>query len=348
MKLIACLFVAATLMACHGSDASKQAAPSEQKPARATIEQIDSPSMQFLPRLGQAPGWRLKGDPEVYSPESLPGYLGLDARHFLLYDVSDLTVGEYERVGAPGFATLEIFRFPDFVKAFGTFSTRRIGRSTPLNLANQSFALAHSIHLWRGPFYVRITGGGDADVNSDLVKLAGSVAERMPTAPSLPPVFTFMPDKFRVPDSEQFTAEAAFGQPFLRGSFTVQYDVAGTKVDGLIFPAAGRPEAKRTLDQFKGFFVANGKLLDPVPNLGEDNFTAEDRSFGRVVAIRLDRFVIAFRSYGDRQGLVDLASQADQRIIGTIRKQLVSADEAAENPRPEVSTAPPWIASQTP
>jgi len=34
-----------------------------------------------------------------------------------------------------------------------------------------------------------------------------------------------------------------------------------------------------------------------------------------------------FNGYKDRQHLVDLATLADQRILGTIRKQLVTADE---------------------
>ena len=38
--------------------------------------------------------------------------------------------------------------------------------------------------------------------------------------------------------------------------------------------------------------------------------------------------MIAFNGYNERQHLVDLATAADQRILGTIRKQLVTADEA--------------------
>ena len=76
--------------------------------------------------------------------------------------------------------------------------------------------------------------------------------------------------------------------------------------------------------------MRNGKLLDPVPNLGEDNFTGEDRYLGRIIAFRIDRFVVAFNGYKDRQHLVDLATQADQKILGTIRKQLVTADNESD------------------
>jgi hypothetical protein len=43
--------------------------------------------------------------------------------------------------------------------------------------------------------------------------------------------------------------------------------------------------------------------------------------------------------------LVELATNADQRILGTIRKQLVTADERAENGNDgeTTSTLPAWL-----
>src|SRR5260221_10929116 len=48
------------------------------------------------------------------------------------------------------------------------------------------------------------------------------------------------------------------------------------------------------------------KLLDPIPNLGEDNFTAEDRYLGRVVAFRIDRFVRSEEHTSELQSHSDL------------------------------------------
>ena len=193
-----------------------------------------------------------------------------------------------------------------------------------LNLANESFQSAHSIHLWRGPFYVRIVGEGE------LLKLAGSVADRMPAAPGKPAVFNFLPDNFRVPNSERYSAESGLGQSYLANSFQATFNVSGDTIEGLVIPAANKNAAAQILNAYRSLFVRNGKLLDPVPNLGEDNFTAEDKYLGRTVAFRIDRFVVAFNGYKDRQHLVDLATLADQRILGTIRKQLVTADQTAQ------------------
>ena len=174
------------------------------------------------------------------------------------------------------------------------------------------------------------------------MRLAGFVADRMPPAPGRPAVFSFLPDNLRVPSSERYSAEPVFGQPYLANSFLATYNVDGDVIDGLVLPAANKQNAAQILDAYKGLYTQNGKLLDPVPNLGEDNFTGEDRYLGRVVAFRIDRFVIAFNGYRDRQHLIDLAAVADQRILGTIRKQLVNADKEAERPADD-SSKPAWM-----
>ena len=61
------------------------------------------------------------GEPQVYPAKQIGDYAGVEARHYLSYDVIDLTVGEYDRPDRAGRATVEIFRFPDYVKAFGAF-----------------------------------------------------------------------------------------------------------------------------------------------------------------------------------------------------------------------------------
>jgi hypothetical protein len=314
-------------------------------PKEPVFEPIDSPGMQYLPRQQEAQGWQLEEDPLVVLASRLPSYLGQDAQHFRDYGVVDVTVGKYKAVSGPGFATVEIFRFPDFVKAFGAYSTRKVEGTQYLPIPNEAFVRSHSIHVWRGPFYIRVGGGGDPQGLGGLQRLAAFTAEKMPPAPGKPAVFSFLPDKGRVPNSERYSAEATLGQHFLANSFQATYLAETGPAEAVVLPAANRDVAAKVLDAYRNLFVRNGKLLDPIPNLGEDNFTAEDKYLGRVVAFRLDRFVVVFSGYIDRQKLVDLAAGTDQRILGTIRKQLVSADKAADasNSTPKSDNAPPWM-----
>ena len=279
-----------------------------------------------MPRQEEAQGWRLEEDPSVIPGDRIASYLDHDGASFGRYGVQDVTAGKYVATSGNGFATVEIFRFPDFVKAFGAYSIRKEGQIQFLPMQNEAFAKAHSIHLWRGPFYVRITGTGGASMQ----QLVQFVADRMPAAPSKPAVFNFFPDKFRVPGSERYSATDGFGQPYLGNSFQATFNIDGDLLTGLVIPASNKAAAANVMNAYRTLYVHNGRLLDPIPNLGEDNFTGEDRYLGRAVAFRIDRFVIAFNGYKDRQHLVDLAISTDQRILGTIRKQLVTADKQAE------------------
>jgi hypothetical protein len=332
-------------MACGGSAKKAPAAP---RPAEPEVDftVIDSPSLQFLPRRDEAQGWRLEEDPVVVPGDNVVNYLGPDGEHFTRYDVVDVTAGKYLAAQGPGFATVEIFRFPDFVKAFGAYSMRKEAARAFLPIQNEAYVSKFAVHLWRGPFYVRVTGGAQNAFQS-LTTLASFVAERMPPAPAKPAVFNFFPVDLRVANSERYSADTGFGQSFLGNSFQAKFNVAGDIHDGLIIPAANKAAATKILDAYRNLYIRNGKLLDPIPNLGEDNFTAEDKYLGRAVAFRIDRFVIAFNGFKDRQKLVDLAVATDARILGSIRKQLVFADEQAEEQaRPQderrSSNAPPW------
>ena len=196
-------------------------------------------------------------------------------------------------------------------------------------IENEAYVSKFAVHLWRGPFYVRVTGGA-RNAYESLTTLASFVAERMPPAPAKPAVFNFFPVDTRVPNSERYSADKGFGQAILGNSFQASFDIGGDRMEGLIIPAANKATAAKILDAYRSLYLRNGKLLDPIPNLGEDNFTAEDKFLGRAVAFRIDRFVIAFNGYKERQKLVDLAAATDARILGSIRKQLVSVDERAE------------------
>lgn len=337
------VLVALSLPACSRSTAPPPLPAAE---AEVDFKVIDSPSLQFLPRQEEAQGWRMEEDPLVVPGERIRTWLGSDGDHFTRYEVIDVTAGKYGAKDGRGFATVEIFRFPDFVKAFGAYSMRKEAARRYLPIENEAYVSKFAVHLWRGPFYVRVTGGS-ANAFESLTTLASFVAERMPPAPSKPAVFNFFPMDLRVPNSERFSAEKGFGQAFLGSSFQATFNAGGETLEGLIIPAAGKQAAAKILDAYRALYVQNGKLLDPIPNLGEDNFTAEDRYLGRAVAFRIDRFVVAFNGYSDRQLLVDLAIATDARMLASIRKQLVAADET-ETPeaRPGAPRPAPWQGGQ--
>src|SRR5229473_5790963 len=254
-RIALALLTAILVAACEGrAPAQVRIAP----PPRNDVNfaTVDSPSLQFLPRQQEAKIWRLDEDPIVIPGDHLNTYLGtIEAPQFARYDTLDLTIGKYSAPGTDGFATVEIFRFPDFVKAFGAYSKQKNGNLRFLNIPNESFAKVHSVHVWRGPFYVRITGAG---VGDSVLRLATFVSDRMPPAPSKPAVFAFLPDAQRVAGSERYSADSAFGQPFLGNSFQATFKVDTDVIEGIVIPAENKQAAENILDQYKGLYLHNG------------------------------------------------------------------------------------------
>jgi hypothetical protein len=237
-------------------------------------------------------------------------------------------VGEYDRPDGSARATIEIYRFPDYVKAFGAFSTKNIP-GAPLGLENASIVGDHSILAWTGPFVVRILSLATPAGSEEVRALARALLVPMPKAPGRPAVFQFFPDQNRLPGTEKFVAGPVFGQPYFARGFVAEYQIGPQRVEGMILPAPSKEAATEILNRYKLLFATNGRLLDPVPNLGEDNFTGEDRYLGRTAAYRIDRFVVAFRGYGDKQMLIDLAIGSNQRILNSILQQLQAAEREA-------------------
>lgn len=308
--------------------------------------------MRFLPRDEDIDGWRLTTDPRVYIGPAARRWLAGGAAPFLDYGLVDLTVGRYESEVGNKVATVELFRFPDFVQAFGAWTDQRGGRIESVDLGNSAFTTNGSIQVWKGPFFIRVielaapssgpaSGSGaqtvaDSDNSSDetapaaggsIETLTRVVLEDIPAAQGTPAVLGFLPSAHRVSGSENYSIRQGLGHTFLGNSFTVDYALpSGNRVTGLALPAPGKEVATQILEAYESFFERNGRVLDAVPNLGEDNFTAEDQYRGRVVALRIDRFVVIFQGFAEMPELQALAIESDRRILDAIRRALARAE----------------------
>src|ERR1041385_8604340 len=131
------IVVAVTLLfaACdRGRDHVARAAT---VPEEINFTSLDSPSLQYLPRGQEAHGWQLQEDPIVVPAKQLVNYLDRDGARFAHYEALDVTSGKYRALGPQAvFAIVEIFRFPDFVRALGAWSTSKTDTRKPLQVAN--------------------------------------------------------------------------------------------------------------------------------------------------------------------------------------------------------------------
>lgn len=330
------------------------AASSEEDPQESALE-IESPAIQFLPRGDVIPGWTMTGDPEVYPAARLENWFAEEADEHRAYRIVDGTIGRYESVDGAT-ATIELLRFPDFVQAFGSWSSTRPPHGEILEIPNRSYRVLDSIHIWRGPFYVRVTGSAAVETGEDepttelasqpdtpedqetttepisIEELARATVASIPQAPGLPGVMRFLPSADRIQGSERYLANDGLGHPFLANSFLADFrkgtDEDPEVVTGLILPSPSRDTARRILGALQAFYERNGRVLDQIPNLGEENFTGEDEYSGRLIALRIDRFVVVFSGFTDVETLRQMAISTDERIIAAIRQALEQAERA--------------------
>ena len=117
---------------------------------------IDSPSLQFLPRQQEAPGWQLEEDPIVVPGDRLTTYLDRDAAHFARYEALDVTAGKYsahERQRLRHRRDLPLPRFREGVRRVLDAQEGHV--QLPRRSRTSRSPSTHSMNIWRGPFYVR-------------------------------------------------------------------------------------------------------------------------------------------------------------------------------------------------
>lgn len=284
-------------------------------PRPALREETVSPQvsdLNFLTAELDPPGWAPSNPPRVISSAQIDDYLDLDASHLQSYRLIALSVGQYESPDGKGWATVEIFRFPDNLGAFGAYSTRRTAVRSFLRIGDEAFEGQRGIYIWRGSRYIRIFGVSSAN---ELQTLAATVTAPMPGATSKPHTLALLPDSWRVVNSETWRIDTGFDQPYLAPAFTADYAVGGKdKAQGMIMMGESPDVAAKALEQFRELFVRGGKVFDAIPDLGDENFRAEDRTFGRAVVFRRQNYLVAFRGFGGAEGLISLAWQSDQLL----------------------------------
>src|SRR5512132_1528003 len=141
-RVLAVALALVALLAAAGCRGKKKAVVAAPPPPAQEIDftLIDSPSLQFLPRHLEAKPWHLDEDPIVIPGDRIGSYMGAAGESFSRYEVVDITTGKYSEVGGgPGFATVEIFRFPDFVKSFGAYSLRKDASRRFVPIQNEAY-----------------------------------------------------------------------------------------------------------------------------------------------------------------------------------------------------------------
>jgi len=268
-----------------------------------------SPSVQLFAAL--PPGWSLSLGPTVTEAAELERAVDRDAPYFRDFGVVDVTTATLDAGGPP--ISVELFRFPDPAHAFGAWARRRNhGVARTVQIGDAAYLGRSALHVWKGTYYARLFG--PAADESGLEQAAGSILAGVAAAEGLPPEFDMLSAASRVPSSESIRVHGGFGQPYLAGAFEARYRRNGIDFEGLAFRARDARSAAEALDDYRTLYGVNGKLFDPIPGLGEESFSGEDRLLGRTVAFRRGRWLVAYRGFCDIAPLVAASRDSDSAI----------------------------------
>ena len=113
--------------------------------------------VKLLPDDEAVPGWRLKGEPQLFVGQDLFTYIDGGADIYLEYGFREVLVQDYE---GPGGKTVsaEVFEMTDPGAAFGMYTVKRSARGRPVGSGDRGQIEDYYLNFWKGRYLVTLTG----------------------------------------------------------------------------------------------------------------------------------------------------------------------------------------------
>ncbi len=197
-------------------------------------------------------GWKLAGQPQLFSPETLYEYIDGGADLYLKYEFQALSVAEY-RNDAGASVTVEVYRHRQPNHAFGIYSQERVPGADFLEMGAQGYYESQTLNFIQGGTYVKLTsdntGAGDREV---LLAFARRISRGLAGHAALPEILSAFPADGRKKHSEKFIATDFLGYSFLHSGFTADYEIAGEKFQLFVIEGDDPADARRMLETYLG------------------------------------------------------------------------------------------------
>jgi hypothetical protein len=192
-------------------------------------------------------GWELYDQVLRFTPENLYEQINGRAEFYLAYDMVEMTFASFEKNGDDlQFIDVSIYDMDTPTRAFGVFSGERTKGAPSVELGREAYRSGANYYIWKGQYYIQIVA---SDANEELRRLGMVMARKAAdlVSDSGEPVWglSTLPEKDRVPQSEQYFLVDALGLDFMRNTYTASYDKAGTNVE-VFLSRRDSPEAAQT------------------------------------------------------------------------------------------------------
>jgi len=233
---------------------------------------VGDPSFAF-PKIA---GWRLSGEVQTFSPQTLFEYINGAADLYLMYDFQALKVAEYVNEKKAS-VTVDVYRHRTPTHAFGIYSQERLSKADFIDVGTQGYIEDNVLNFFTGAYYVKInsfkTGPEDREI---LLTFGKKVAENLGEKGTPPLLLATFPVEGKVKNSEKFIAMKFLGYAFLHSAFTADYELTGKKFKLFVIESGDQNDCRDMIQKYLQ------QIGNPEKFVTEGRYTLSDPYHGEI------------------------------------------------------------------
>jgi hypothetical protein len=217
-----------------------------------TVPELSVPA--YLPDAD----FRIVDTTQVYTPETLYEKIDGHDAAFLRFGVVSLTFASY--AGAGGTAVdVYAYRMNRRENALGVYAAERSEERQNLSIAEAGYKSGGAVFVSRGPYYLQIipSVGGPA-AEAAVSEIIDSLSQSIPAPVEPLAMLGRFPPEGRVPNSDGFFPDKAFGTEFVGEIFTTQYRVGDNTVTAFVHSS---DSAQRMYERYREFLGHSANAL---------------------------------------------------------------------------------------
>ena len=248
----------------------------------------------FFPQDGISKGWKRTSPIQFFTEENLYEHIDGAAESFFTYQFQLCGAAMYEsEQGGEDFITVDIYDMKTPLNAYGMYRSELYPDAKFVDIGAEGYADASSINFWKDKYYVKLLATREDKSFLDAnTAIAQAIADSIYGMYSVPYLAQLLPQEAIIKNSEKFVMESALGYDFLRNGVTARYQIGGQDKQLFLLDCNTEEDSQNTFSTFKHYEEKSGENVADVEGLGDKCFSAQDKYYQRIIAVRINKFVI--------------------------------------------------------
>lgn len=148
-------------------------------------------------------GWKLASPIRTYDKKTIYDYIDGAGELYIAYDFIAVATAEYKDDGNS--IIIDIYDMSAPKNAFGIYSLNRYQGANFVNIGNEGILTGPALDFWKGRYFCKVYSLDMSEkYQSDVIKFATNLAEKIQEAGERPSVIEKLPQKGMIPKTEKF------------------------------------------------------------------------------------------------------------------------------------------------